>query len=380
MVGLSSVSAPGQSGPASTAPPADDLRVRARNDDVPTLAVYARQHPQQRAALERELTRVGRASDVARLAQALKQPDYDTPVWMRYGSGGGPAYTIRRPSDTTNRVATSPAWQGLVDAGQVTASEQRVISRMSDNEGRLDSVQAYDSEIATLGAMQKTINPQGTGELPKQVWDFKQANPDKYQSLFADRGWTVEHVGKGNGVSDYAMRFTVEGRTLSAAETATYIKDRAHPEHWNAALDPLLKAGRDPDFQAQQIRDFKGRLDTAMATVPRGAAYTKPISAYLTSEQGAALVLDQSVNRPGRVASSLGGALDRFYAANPKAPRDPAQWTAEQRASYEPQIMTAYQSERVASRMTDPTTRATHIVGAGTTLSADPGSFVATPR
>lgn len=380
MVGLSPVSAPGSSAPTGAAPPADDLRTRAQNDDVATLTRYVRQHPQQRAALERELTRAGRTSDIARVAQALRQPDYDTPVWMRYGQGGGPAYSIRRPSDTTNRVATSTAWQGLVDAGQVTASEQRVISRMSDNEGRLDSVQAYDSEIATLGAMQKTINPQGTGELPKQVWDFKQAHPAEYQTLFANRGWTVEHVGKGDGVGDYAMRLTVDGRTLTPAETATYIKDRAHPEHWDTALDPLLQAGRDPTFQAQQIHDFKTRLDIAMATVPRGAGYTQPISAYLTSEQGAALVLDQSVNRPGRVASSLGGALDRFYAANPKASRDPSQWTAEQRAAYEPQIMTAYQSERVASRMTDPTTRAAHITGAGTTLSADPGSFVATPR
>lgn len=382
MTGLSSVFAP-VSTLATAAPPpggSSDLRTRAANDDVASLTVYARQHPAQRDALFSAMIKAGRTGDVSRIGQALRKPDFDVPVWMRYGQGGGPAYAIRPDSDPTGRIANSPAWNDLVRSGQVTASEQRVISRMSDNEGRLDSVQAYDSEIATLGAMQKTINSAGTGELPKQVWDFRQADPQGYRSLFADRGWTVERVGKGNTASDFAMRLTVDGRTMTPTQTEAYIKDRANPEHWNKALDPLLDAGRNPAFQAQQIRDFASRLDTAMAVVPRGAGYSRPASAYITSEQGAALVLDQHVNRPGRVAGSLGAALDRFHAANPAAPRDPARWTAEQRATYEPLIVTAYQSQRIGSGMTHPVDRHAHIVGEGTRLSASPGSFVTGPR
>jgi hypothetical protein len=362
---------------AAAAPP-DPLRDLARNADVPTLTTYARQHPQQRDKLERAMIAAGRSGDVSRMAQALKKPDYDVAVWMRYGAGGGPAYAFRPASDDTGRLHTSSAWDGLVASGKVTESERRVIGRMADNEGRLDSVQAYDSEIATVGAMQKTINASGSGELPRQVYAFSQSNPAKYRALFADRGWTAEHTGKGDAPSDYTMRLTVDGRTLTARETAAFIKDRASPAHWNTALDPLRDAGRDPDFQAQQAVDFKARLDTALATVPRGPGYTQPISAYLTSEQGAALVLDQSVNRPAHVAGSFGHALDGFFAANPKVARDPAQWTAAQRADYEPKILTAYQAQRAATNMTDPVKRYNDIVGAGTPLSAAPGSFVPT--
>jgi hypothetical protein len=146
-------------------------------------------------------------------------------------------------------------------------------------------------------------------------------------------------------------------------------------------LTPLLEAGRDVDFQKKQIVDFRDRLNGAVDQKPAGAKgnYAHPISSYVTSEQGAALVLDQSVNRPAHVAGSFGRALDRFYAANPKAPADPATWTAEQRAQYEPKIIANYIAERNATNMTDPQDRADHLTNAKSGLSAAPGSFVRTP-
>lgn len=366
-------------GVAAASPPAaqPDLKTLAATADLPTLTVYARQHVADRPALERAMIAADRTGDVSRLNQALKSADYDVPIWLSSAYGSGPGYVMRKPANPDFRIGDSPAWTNLVATGQVTASEQRVISHMAANEGRLDSVQAYDSQIASLGAMQKTINPQGTGELPKQVWDFRQENPAKYQTLFADRGWTVEHTGKGTSASDYTMRLTVDGQVLTARETAAYIKDKANPEHWNVALDPLMRAGRDPDFQSLQIRDYKDRLDTALGVVPRGPAYTQPVSAYLTSEQGAALVIDQHINTPAYVARSFGRALDAFYAANPKAPADPTQWTDAQRAAYEPTILTNYQAQRVTSGMAHAADRYDRIVGQNTPLSATPGSFVA---
>ena len=236
--------------------------------------------------------------------------------------------------------------------------------------------------------MQKTVNAAGTGELPKQVYGFSQSNPAKYKALFADQGWTVTHTGKGKTPNDYTMTFSADGSPKSPAQTRAYIKDRSAPDHWNNALLPLLQAGRDRDFQAQQIGDFKDRLDTALAKVPAGTAYklvkggtpyTRPISEYVTSEQGAALVLDQSVNRPGYVASSFGKALDAFYAANPKAPADPTRWTAAQREEYEPKIMAEYQLQRHASGMTHADERGARITVGNTPLSAAPNSFVPVP-
>jgi hypothetical protein len=300
----------------------------------------------------------------------------DVPEWVHYNALAGPRY----PDNPERKIGTSPAWQGLINAGQATDSVQRVVSRMADNEGALDAVQAYDNQIASLGAMQKTISPAGNGELAKQVAEFSQSNPAKYQSLFASQGWTSVHSGTGTGSADYTMSYQnpsdPKAQPLTGPALSSYIRQPNDPARWQETLGPLFRAGRDTDFQQKQIGDFVGRLDSSLAKVPSGT-YTQPISSYLTSEQSAALVLDQDVNRPAYVAADMGSALDTFYAANPKANPDPTQWTAQERATYEPQIVTDYTNVR---RMTDSDARAQHITGAGTTLSALPGSLVrATP-
>lgn len=388
-LGLGSVSSGVRAGTLPP-PPADSPDAVASRGGFKDLLSFAAAHPEQRNRLETALIANGRLSDFFALNQAnpsargeaaskARKPDYDTPFWTTTPDGSGPTYRLRPASDPAYKVATAPAWDPLVQAGTVSASEQRVVSRMSDNEGRLDSVQAWDDQIVTAGAMQKTVNPSSTGELAQQVYAFSQSDPDAYKTLFSDRGWTAAKPGADTTAADYTMAFTADGTKLTGKALADYIKDPKQPEQWKAALDPLLQAGRDPAFQTKQIKDYVARLDTAVGTVPRsavkGVRYDHPISDYVTSEQGAALVLDESVNRPAHVRTTFGKALDSFYAANPKTSKDPTSWTAEQRAAYEPQIVKTYVAQRNRTNMTDPAQRAAHITGAGTPLSADPGSF-----
>jgi hypothetical protein len=308
---------------------------------------------------------------------------YDKPQYLTYGSQGGPGYPKREDADTRYSLGSSPAWSDLTQGKQVTPSEQKVISRMSGNEGgRTDALQGYDSEIVSLGAMQKTVNAKGIGELPLQIHGFSQTHPDKYKALFADKGWTVEHTGKGTTNDDYTLSFKdpadPKATRMTGAELKAYIHQR-NPEAWNKTLPPLLAAGRDVDFQKTQILDYQARLDSALGKVPTGQGkYTQPISAYLTSERGVALVLDQDVNRPAYVRADVGKALDAFHAAHPQAPKDPARWTAAQRQQYEPAIAAQYEVARVG-RMTDAEDRAAHLTGPASGLSAAPGSFVRTP-
>lgn len=63
---------------------------------------------------------------------------------------------------------------------------------MSPNEGKIDSVQSYDSEVITAGAMQKTVKSGGKGGLSTQIQEFKDSNPQKYKELFERCGWTVD--------------------------------------------------------------------------------------------------------------------------------------------------------------------------------------------
>ena len=139
-------------------------------------------------------------------------------------------------------------------------------------------------------------------------------------------------------------------------------------------MGPFRDAGRDPAWQERQVDDFLTRLDTAVGGRPTG--YSHPISDYVTSERGVALVLDQSVNRPGHVNGDVGRALNDFSADHPEAPRDPTRWTATQRAQYEPEILQRYVPYRAdhGLPMTNNDQRAQAING-NSNVSAQPGSF-----
>ncbi|HEY0229783.1 MAG TPA: hypothetical protein VGC55_00910 [Dokdonella sp.] len=290
----------------------------------------------------------------------------DVPVWsvMRDGKthtkvvSEGPSYPLNPQRD----IASSPAWNTLIANGTASSSTREVVSTVATNEGlgSLDAVQAYDDQIASLGAMQKTISPTGQGELPKQVYEFSQSDPASYKALFADKGWTAAHTGQGNGAGDYTMSYQDPGDPKALPITGTalssYVKQPNDPARWQNTLGPLLQAGRDPAFQQKQIGDFVGRLNDALAKVPAG--FTQPISSYVTSQQGAALVLDQDVNRPSFVARDFGKALNTFFSKNPTVNRDPTQWTAQERQSYERDIVKDYIPVRVTR---DSQLRATNI-------------------
>lgn len=290
----------------------------------------------------------------------------------------------RPDSDRSFRIETSTAWDNLVVSGRVSTSQRAVIERMARNEGRFDSVQSYDDQIVTLGAMQKTVNPQGAGELPRQVYAFSLSNPTLYRRLFVDRGWTVAL----NSSSVPVMYFNIQGRPTTGLALNNYIKDPARPQQWQATLDPLMRAGRNPNFQAQQITDFVARLNDAMAKVPTDARrgyrtnYAFPISAYVTSEKAAALVLDQDVNRPGHTARTFAEALDRFFANNPTADRNPSRWSPAQRTAYETQIVNHYvaaRDDRQFTTMSHASERADFLMRGASPLSGAPGSYIA-PR
>ena len=83
----------------------------------------------------------------------------------------------------------------MLEAGKITANEKIIFTALSENEGKIDAVQSYDSEVITAGAMQKTINPVGSGEFANQVLEFKNDNNELYIELFENCGWSVSEQG-----------------------------------------------------------------------------------------------------------------------------------------------------------------------------------------
>ncbi|MEZ0541723.1 hypothetical protein [Fibrella arboris] len=264
-------------------------------------------------------------------------------------------------------------WHAMIDSGKITETDAKLMMIMSPNEGDFNSVQAFDNQAITAGAMQKTIDSSGKGELTTQLKDFKAANPDKYKSLFQDKGWDVEEVdvqktqGKGKRkrtitVKETRAKYTYtdkDGKTVTIAgdELYAFIKSYCDPAtskekkaEVEKALDSMRQGVEDDAFKDQQVIDFKKRIDEATSQKPVG--YDHPISDYATSAKSRAAVLDQSVNRPAYVDDDYGKALDDFYKNNPKVSKDPATW-GDQRSKYEDEINESYGLNRRGTDMAD---------------------------
>jgi hypothetical protein len=299
--------------------------------------------------------------------------DCNTPYYVKYGSSGGPTYKDCHEHTLENYQG----WDALIHDNIKTPSEKNVLSAMSANEGDFDSVQAYDSEVVTAGAMQKTVNPQGLGELPTQLRQFSNdpATSGVFDRVMGSKGYSIKSTvtTAANGVKTYSndtLYFTDPTKAGATPITGSALDSliQNNPDRQAELLGPFRELGRTPEFQRKQVLDFNDRLVGAVGKKPTG--YNYPISDYVSSESGSALVLDQDVNRPGYVKSDFGSALDSFYADNPAAPKNPTLWTAAQRAQYEPDIVDNYSSVR---RGTDMAGRAAKLAAAG--LSDDPGSL-----
>jgi hypothetical protein len=242
-------------------------------------------------------------------------------------------------------LENSPAMRRFLDDGRITEQEHRILSAMSLNEGNVDGVQAYDSEILTAGACQKTVNPTGTGEFPIQVAQFKADNEPAYERLFARCGWTVEMDG---GAKMYYQDSEITGG-VKLTGNSLYTKLREGCT--NATFGQRIKqkplaviahAIRNDEFQDKQVKDFATRLRLVRTLIPVGYAHS--LAEYFLTDLGQATALDEHVNRPANVAVDIGKALDVFFHAHPTVKKDPSTW-GESHATYESEII-AYYGER----------------------------------
>ena len=262
----------------------------------------------------------------------------------RYGQQYGPVYWGKL------KLADFYGWGRLVNEGITTAAERDILVAMSENEGNLDAAQSYDSEILTAGAMQKTINPQGSGELPQQVFEFKLANQDLYQKLFADCGWEVRAVSGGK----YLYYNGVTGNELKALLRESFDRTafESKKQLTSKPLAVFVNAIRTNEYLVKQVVDFVRRLRAAIALSPAGYR-SFVIGDYIHSKLGKAVILDHHVNRPGNVASDFGAALDKFFILNPTVSVNPRDWGVDHRKN-ESGLLDIYGSLR---RMTDSTHR-----------------------
>ena len=218
-------------------------------------------------------------------------------------------------------------WESI----DITKDEKEILIAMSENEGNLDAVQSYDSEILTAGAMQKTINSSGNGELAIQFWEFKIKHPEKFNSLLLNCGWDVKEENKKNskgtsvGKTCKAFYNDISGKELKELIRKGFKKDNFNQKVICPPLEPIINLCKDDEFQKLQIEDFIIRLSISLNKKPKG--HENKIKNFIKSRLGRAVVLDQDVNRPGQVSDCFGKALDLFFEQYPTISKNPLLWT-----------------------------------------------------
>ncbi len=245
-----------------------------------------------------------------------------------YSNFYGPYYS------GSDKLDNFPNWGTLIDNGKLTKSKKNILIAVLNNEGKLDSVQSYDSEVVSVGAMQKTINKIGKGELPIQIKEFKVDFPKKYKELFENCGWTVE--GKKMYYKDMSdsLSSKITGKELRKKIREGFNKKTLNTKIECKPLESLVKAAKDIDFQKKQIMDSNKRMEDSLNKKPVKAytgskknkniteKYSHKIKDFLKSNLGKALVFDHSINRPAYPIFDFGNALNDFFKEKDKAVDD----------------------------------------------------------
>ncbi|WP_125940140.1 hypothetical protein [Neisseria dumasiana] len=252
---------------------------------------------------------------------------------IRYKKNYGPIYK------GTTHLHDTEMFQLMLKDGSLSKEYALIIKAMAPNEAPHDAVQAYDSEAVTAGAMQKTINSKGTGELPIQMKKFKDKYPDEFKKYFEVCGWSVR-VNENKEVQAF---FTHEKLTKGKSVTGAELKALCRHGYTlpsqdlipNIPLAPFVTAIKSPNYLKLQITDFIDRIKLANSKVN---------NSFKTS-LGMAMVLDYDVNRPAYVQGAFKKALAEYMASGGKPIKD---WSSniDERKQDEYKLLDVYAKHR----------------------------------
>lgn len=262
---------------------------------------------------------------------------------------------------------TTPLEAFLQDPAQAPAglapSVQRVLAAVSQNEGRLEAINTWDAAFLSFGFLQWTAGTgSAPGELPALLARLQQMDGAAFERCFGRYGLAVDVLPPADGAPPRGfLVLDSEGLVTPAAKARLRSLPWAH-RFWRAGHDDAVRraqlahaAARIPLFHRDPQRGLRGR----------------PLAAYVRSEWGVALLLDEHVNRPAHVPGTLAQALARLE-RRLDADR-PERWAdAEEHA-----LLAAYLEQRGRTGLTDPHGRAARIrarVDAGL-LSVRRGSY-----
>jgi hypothetical protein len=265
------------------------------------------------------------------------------------GPGNGSFGVAQHPAGFfVQGTTTLAAWlRTTAVATGISPSSANVLQAVINNEGHMEAVNSYDNAFLSFGLMQWTSGSDSDpGELAGLLGGIQTSDPSSWHDCFGQYGLgtTVGPAAQGRlqvgflSLNNAPLRTPGDKQVLRSAQWAY--------RFWRAGhVDSIRRA--QADLAAERIR-----LVCGMTIPGRGT-----VGAWLTSEHGVALVLDEHINRPSHVPATLAKALDDMIAAG--ASNDPTTWTGAQEA----ELIRRYIAERNTTSMTGSAKRADQIAG-----------------
>ena len=250
----------------------------------------------------------------------------------------------------------------------IAPSLLRVMEAVSENEGKLEAINTWDSAFLSFGVFQWTAGTgNATGELPALIDRLKQTDAAVFDEYFGQFGLDVSGVRTPAGVPAYGF-FTLNGTVIN---TAALKDERLRTFEWAYRF---WQAGSDDTVRQVQTEHAISRIDLFYRE-PRKKIGDRFVGDYVTSEFGVALLLDQHVNRPGHVPGTLAKAVETLVGE--LGADNPEQWTDAE----EQRLLDIYLQLRSDTSMTDSDKRGNTVRKAVTDgLASDKrGSFSPEP-
>jgi peptidoglycan hydrolase-like protein with peptidoglycan-binding domain len=194
---------------------------------------------------------------------------------------------------------------GIIQSLGITPSALNVMKSVSENEGKIDSINTYDRAYLSVGIFQWTIGAgDGAGELPALLRKFKRSFANEFRAYLGAAGLDVSP-----DTTDTSGFFTLNGAKIERGAQ----KEQFRGPEWAFRF---WLAGQDPRMHAVQIEHALSRLRQFYWT-NRQAVNGFTLSEIITSEYGVALLLDHHVNRPSYVQPSVQQAMQQTGLNNP---------------------------------------------------------------
>lgn len=193
--------------------------------------------------------------------------------------------------------------QNILADLDVADSAMNVMRAVSENEGKLEAINAYDGAFLSFGIFQWTLGVRdNAGELPALLKKLKAHYPGAFTEYFGQHG--IEVTNDTNTTYGF---ISLNGEKIQNRT----VKETFRSSEW---VYRFWRAGLDQKVQATEISHGLSRLKNFYW---KWKIHGFALSEIITSEYGVGLILDNHVNLPLLVKLAVRDAMTETGLMNP---------------------------------------------------------------